>query len=176
MVVVLFVTGIKGAGRRLPESFDVSDGAPPTALLLGDDREPMNFNVGEEPILIGHELLSGFTVHVGLASGLIIEGIEDEIRAGLAFVLRRVPRDRAGLFTHQLGLPLEERFDFRFLTGFGLQLQEKRELGIHSIVIWYGVFVLGLVPHRFSFFGRHDETNRFFVIREIALSYRSDKL
>jgi hypothetical protein len=115
-----------------------------TALLLGDYRKPMNLNIGEEPILIGHELFSSLTVHVGLAGGLIIEGIEDEIGAGLVFVLRRVPRDRAGLSGHQLGLPLEERFDFRFLTGFGLQLQEKRELSIHSIFIWSGVFVLGL--------------------------------
>jgi len=76
-----------------------------------------------------------------------------------------MPRDRAGLSTYQLGLPLEERFDFRFLTGFGLQLQKKRELGIHGIFIWSGVFVLGCLPHRFSFVGRHDESNRFSVIR-----------
>ena len=117
----------------------------PTALLLGDYRKPMNLNLGEEPILIGHELLSGLTVHVSLASGLIIEGIEDEIGAGLAFVLRCMPRDRAGLFTHQLGFPLKERFDFRFLTGFGLQLQEKRELGIHSIFVWFVGFILWFV-------------------------------
>jgi hypothetical protein len=116
----------------------------PAALLLGDYRKPMNLNAGEEPILVGHELLSGFTVHVGFASGLIIEGIEDEIGAGLAFVFRCMPRDRAGLFTHQLGFPLKERFDFRFLTGLGLQLQEKGELGIHSMFIWFLFFVLWL--------------------------------
>ena len=118
----------------------------------------MNLNVGEEPILIGHELLSGLTVHVGLASGLIIEGIEDEIGAGLAFVLSCMPRDRSGLFTHQLGFPLKERFDFRFLTGFGLQLQEKRELGIHIIFVWSVGFIFSLFAA--PFFGRRDEINR----------------
>ncbi len=51
----------------------------PKALLLGNYSKPMNLNIGEEPILIGHELFSGLTVHVGLAGGFIIEGIENEI-------------------------------------------------------------------------------------------------
>ena len=76
----------------------------PIALLLGDHLKPMNLNLGKELVLIGHKLLSSLTVHMGVASRLIIEGVEDEIDPRSSLVFRRVPRHRSRLSAYQLGL------------------------------------------------------------------------
>jgi hypothetical protein len=97
-----------------------------SGLLLSDYLQPIDLGCASEQLLgIRRELLSGLAVHVGLAVRFIIKGVEYDESAGLGFVFRRVPRQRAGLLPHQRGLFVQKGFEFRFHSRLGLQLDKK---------------------------------------------------